>query len=252
MEIITLNEDNLEREHICCAISDKKGETCVADKKAWLQARFPEGLVFKKVNVRGKAFIEYIPAENAWCPIDAAGYMHINCFWVAGQFKGLGYGKALLEACVADAKQKGMRGVTVLSAAKKLSYLSDPGFLKMKGFLSADKAAPYFELLYLPFTEDAPIPRFKPCCKEGKTYEPGMVVYYTHQCPFANKYVALMGETARRNGVALTLKRIDTTTAAQSAPTPFTGFGFFHNGAFVTHEIMSEKKFEAYLEATKS
>ena len=40
---------------------------------------------------RGKCFIEYIPAENAWNPIIADGYMYINCLWVAGSFKGNGY-----------------------------------------------------------------------------------------------------------------------------------------------------------------
>ena len=33
MEIITVDQENIEREHICCAISDKKGESCVALKK---------------------------------------------------------------------------------------------------------------------------------------------------------------------------------------------------------------------------
>ena len=41
--------DNIEEEHICCAISDKKGETCVASKKAWLKERMKEGLVFEKL-----------------------------------------------------------------------------------------------------------------------------------------------------------------------------------------------------------
>jgi hypothetical protein len=80
MEIIAVTLENLAKEHICCAISDTKGDTCVSSKKAWLAERFKDGLVFKKLNARGKAFIEYIPAEKAWCPIDADGYVHINCF----------------------------------------------------------------------------------------------------------------------------------------------------------------------------
>ena len=36
----------------------------VSSKKAWLQERFAEGLVFLKSTERGKCFIEYIPAEN--------------------------------------------------------------------------------------------------------------------------------------------------------------------------------------------
>lgn len=67
MEIITLTKENLEKEHICCAISND-GDCQVTSKKAWLSDRFDDGLVFKKGNVRGKCFIEYIPAEKAWAP----------------------------------------------------------------------------------------------------------------------------------------------------------------------------------------
>ena len=31
--------ENLEAEHICCCISDKKGENCVSSKKSWLRNR---------------------------------------------------------------------------------------------------------------------------------------------------------------------------------------------------------------------
>ncbi|MEE0080355.1 MAG: hypothetical protein U0I77_09725 [Holdemanella sp.] len=31
---------------------------------------------------RGKCFIEYIPAENAWVPIEADGWFYINYLWV--------------------------------------------------------------------------------------------------------------------------------------------------------------------------
>ena len=104
--IIAVTAENIDREHICCAISDKKGETCVSSKKAWMKERFGDGLVFRKLDVRGKVFIEYIPAEKAWCPIDAPGYMHINCFWISGQFKGKGYANRLLEMCIEEPKPR--------------------------------------------------------------------------------------------------------------------------------------------------
>ena len=86
MEYIRVTKENLEKEHICCAISNNK-DVQVSSKKAWLADRFDEGLVFLKSVERGKCFIEYIPAENAWVPIDADGYMYIDCLWVSGSFK---------------------------------------------------------------------------------------------------------------------------------------------------------------------
>ncbi|MFB6364074.1 histidine phosphatase family protein [Paenibacillus elgii] len=35
---------------------------------------------FCALDAKGKVFIEYLPAENAWVPIDAPHYMFINCF----------------------------------------------------------------------------------------------------------------------------------------------------------------------------
>ena len=45
MEYIRLTRDNLEQEHICCAISNNQ-DIQVISKKAWLSERLEEGLVF--------------------------------------------------------------------------------------------------------------------------------------------------------------------------------------------------------------
>ncbi|WP_042351377.1 GNAT family N-acetyltransferase [Bacillus massiliigorillae] len=247
MEFITVNQDNIEQEHICCAISDKKGETCVSSKKAWMKERFEDGLVFRKLNERGKVFIEYIPAEKAWYPITAEGYMHINCFWVSGKFKGQGIANQLLEQCIEDAKEKGKRGLTVLSSTKKMPFLSDPKYLKYKGFQVADTCNPYYELLYLPFDEEAPIPTFNDCAKQGAIQDKGMVLYYTNQCPHTDKYAPLLKEFAEKHGTTVTLHKIESVEQAQNAPAPFTTYSFFYDGKLVTNEIFSEKKFEKFL-----
>lgn len=248
MNIITLTSENLDREHICCAIADKKSENCVSSKKAWLKARFEDGLVFKKLDARGKVFIEYIPAEKAWYPISANGYMHINCFWVSGQFKGQGWSNKLLDECIADAKIQGKYGLTVISSKKKMPFLSDPKYLKYKGFLVADTANPYYELLYLPLCEGAPIPKFKDTVKQGNIPEKGMVLYYTNQCPHTDKYAPIINELAKNRGTTVKLIKIDTMEQAQNAPAPFTTYSFFFQGQFVTNEIFGEKKFEKFLD----
>ena len=65
MEYIRVTKENIENEHICCAISSNK-DIQVISKKNWLKERFDDGLVFLKSIERGKCFIEYIPAENPW------------------------------------------------------------------------------------------------------------------------------------------------------------------------------------------
>lgn len=242
MDYIEITEDYLEKEHICCAISNNK-DPQVASKKAWMRERLKEGLVFRKGDIRGKCFIEYIPAEYAWVPIEAEGYMHINCFWVSGSCKGHGYANDLLEACIADAKRKGKSGLTVISSPKKKSFLSEPKYLDYKGFRTADKAEPYFSLLYLPFSEQAVLPRFKDCARVPRTELSGFVLYYTAGCPFTAKYVPIVEQYAAAKGIPFTAIRISSREEAQNVPAAWTNYALFYNGEYLTNEIQSEKKF---------
>ena len=242
MEYIRVTKENLEKEHICCAISNNK-DVQVSSKKAWLTDRFDEGLVFLKSTERGKCFIEYIPAEYAWVPIDARGYMYIDCLWVSGSFKGHGYSSDLLNACIGDSKEKGRKGLCILAAAKKKPFLADPKFLKYKGFTVCDEADNGIQLWYLPFDRDADKPRFKECAKHPQTDEKGYVLYYTSQCPFNAKYVPVLEQTAKENQILFHAIHIESREDAQSAPTPITNYALFHDGKYITNEQMNEKKF---------
>ena len=246
MELVKLTHDNIDQEHICCAISSSK-DVQVLSKKNWLKERLDEGLVFLKGSVRGKCFIEYIPAEYAWAPIQAEGYMYIDCLWVSGQFKGHGHSNLLLNACIEDSKAKGKKGLVVLSSRKKMGFLSDPKYMEYKGFKTADISDPYFELLYLPDEEGAEQPRFHSTVREHSALPKGFALYYTNQCPFTAKYVPVLEEMARARSAVFQAVHIQTREAAQSAPSPFTTFSLFYDGQLVTHEILSEKKFDKIL-----
>ncbi|WP_105204416.1 GNAT family N-acetyltransferase [Neobittarella massiliensis] len=248
MGFITVDQHNIDTEHICCAIADKKGEHCVSSKKMWMKQRFADGLTFVKLDQRGKVFIEYLPAQSAWYPIQASGYMHIDCLWVAGKFKGQGYASELLDRCIADAEQRGFCGLTVLSSAKKRPFLSDPGYLKHRGFAVADTAQPYFQLWYLPFTSSAPVPQFRSCARSGQIKEQGLVLYYTNQCPHTEKYAPLICQLAADHGLQLSLRKLQTTRQAQAAPTASPTYSLFYGGHLVTSEILSPAKFEKFLQ----
>ena len=242
MEYIHITKDNLENEHICCAISNNS-DIQVASKKAWLAERLEEGLVFLKSTERGKCFIEYLPAEYAWNPIDADGYMYIDCFWVSGSLKGHGYADDLLEECIRDSKEKGKKGLCVLSSAKKISFLSDPGYLSYKGFSVADEADNGIQLWALPFKEDQDPPKFRPCAKHPHIEERGFVLYYTDQCPFNAKYVPIVEKTAAEHEVPFKVIHISSCEEAQNAPTPVTTYALFRDGEYLTNEQMNDRRF---------
>lgn len=247
MDILDITPENIDREHICCALSDKKGENCVSSKKNWMKAAFRDGLVFKRMDARGKAFIEYIPAEKAWCPIDAKNCLHIDCFWVSGSLKGKGYSTRLLDACVADAVAAGKNGLTIVSSDRKMPFLSDPDHLRNRGFRAVDSAPPHFQLFYLPVKAKAPPPKFRDAVKAGDSGKGGFALYYSNQCPFTDKYAPIFRTLAKERGAPVKLIRLESAAQAQRAPTPFTAYSLFHDGRFVTNEILSEKKIDKLL-----
>ena len=208
MNYIRITKDNIDKEHICCAMSNKQS----AAKKEWLKQRFEEGLVFYRSEERGKCFIEYIPAEYAWVPIEA--------------------------------KAQGKKGLCILSAeGRKREFLSDPKYLAHKGFLTADTSECGITLLYLPFASDAQPPKFKDCAKRPQTSETGFVIYYTDQCPFTYYWVPRVAGVAAEHGIPLKTVHITDRDTAQNLPAPVTTYALFWDGKFVTHAIQSDKKF---------
>ncbi|MEG0569089.1 MAG: YoaP domain-containing protein [Erysipelotrichales bacterium] len=250
MEYIEVNESNIDSEHICCAISNSKNDTRVITKKNWMIYNFDNGLKFIKLNERGKVFIEYIPSEKAFSPIIAPNYIFINCFWVSGKYAKQGHGSYLLEKCIVDAKAQNKDGIVVLSSKKKMPFLSDPKFLKAKGFKLCDSVG-YFELLYYPLKDNVIIPQFKDANKLLKIEDRGIVIYYSNQCPHAQMYVEEVEQVAIKNDIQFKKIKLKNYKEAQDAPTPFTTYALFDDGKFITNEILSVKKFEKYLEQRK-
>ena len=233
MEYIRVTKENLETEHICCAISNNR-DIQVSSKKAWLADRFEDGLVFLKSAERGRCFFEYIPAANAW---------------VSGSLKGHGCADDLLEACIRDSRSKNKTGLCILSSAKKKPFLADPGFLRHQGFRVCDEADNEIQLWYLPLSDDAIVPRFRECARHPHTEEAGYVLYYTSQCPFNAKYVPILEALAQERSIPFRAVHLQSREDARNAPTPITTYALFHNGRYITNEQMNDKRFLKLLEA---
>ena len=116
---VNLTPENLDQEHLCCIIRSKKPHPGVEAKRQWLSDRLKEGHVFRKLDAKATVFIEYAPLETAWVPVLGDNYLCIYCLWVLGGEKGKGYGRALMEYCLSDARAKGRSGVCMLGAASR-------------------------------------------------------------------------------------------------------------------------------------
>lgn len=249
MELIKIQAENIDGEHICCAIgNDKQNSSRAQTKKAWLKERFDEGLVFRRFDGRGKFFIEYMPIETAWKPLVGQGYLVIHCLWVSGQFKGQGLSKILLQACIADAEAQGMRGIAVVTSSRVKPFLTDKQFFLKHGFVSVDLAPPYFELLALKLQPHAEDPKFSAHAKAGTTAEKdGFAFVYSDQCPFMQDFVGSYASLAQKHGFVAKVIKLQNHEQAQQWGSPFGTLGIYFNGKFLLHELLTETKFENLL-----
>lgn len=238
-KIINITSENIEKEHICCAISDKKCLDGYQKKKDWLKKEFDNGYVFRRIDARAKVFIEYGPAEKGWVPIEAPNYLLINCFWVSGQYKGQGYAKELLKLAIEDAKNQGKNGLVTVVGTKKFHFMSDTKWLLKQGFVNCEDTASGFSLLVYKIKNDAINPNFKESVIKGEIkYKKGIVVYYSNRCPFTEFHInTSLKETLENRNLTAKIIKLETMEQAQAAPTPATIFSLFLDGKFVTTDL---------------
>jgi len=250
MAIITINESNIDSEHICCAIgNDKENKARAQTKKEWLKDQFANGLIFKRLNERGKVFIEYMPIEKCWKPLVGNNYMVINCLWVSGQFKGKGYSTQLLNECIKDAKKLKMKGIVVVTSNKVRPFLTDKKFYIKHGFEVVDSALPYFELLVLKFNKTEDNPSFTEKAKKAECdNRKGFTFIYSNQCVFMEEYVSLLNNVAKEMNIKTNSIKLNSYEEAQKNGSAFGTLGIYYNGNFITHELMTEAKFKILIE----
>lgn len=235
-EYINLTEDNLQSEHLSCIIRSRKPHPGVEAKRQWLSERLKEGHVFRKLNVKAPVFIEYAPLETAWVPVIGANYYYVYCLWTSGGYRGKGYGKELMEYCIADAKTKGKSGICMLGAKKQKAWLTDQSFAKSYGFEVADTTESGYELLSLSF--DGAAPRFADSAKKEKIESQELTIYYDMQCPYVSQNLDTIKEYCKANNVPVTLSMVDTLGKAKELPCVFNNWAVFYKGNFQTVNLI--------------
>lgn len=235
-DFITLTAENLANEHLCCIIRSRKPHQGVEAKRQWLSERLKEGHIFKKLNAKATVFIEYAPLETAWVPIAGDHYYYIYCLWVLGDYKGKGYGKSLIESCLADAKEKGKSGVCMLGAKKQKAWLSDQSFAKRFGFHVVDTTDNGYELLALSF--DGTTPEFAQNAKLCKIKREELTIYYDMQCPFIFQNIEILKEYCTTQNVPASFIQVDTLQKAKELPCVFNNWALFYKGEFQTVNLL--------------
>ena len=244
-EYINLDEKNIDDEHICCAIGDPKHQIGVDKKKEWIKSKLKDGHVFRKLNARGKIFIEYEPIETAWVPVIGDNYMYIYCLWVAGSFKGKGIGRELLEYAINDAKEKGMSGICTLVSKKKKPFIGDKKFFEHFGFKVVDTINDY-ELIVLSFNDNE-VPKFNDSAREMKIDSEDFTIYYCNECPYVEYEVKELSDYAKENNIKLDFIKTDSLEKAKNTPCVFNSWANFYKGKFISNTILNANALDKLL-----
>jgi L-amino acid N-acyltransferase YncA len=215
-------------------------------KVEWLQKRFAEGLRFLLArDETGKplAFLEYVPGEYAWRPVDAKGWLFVHCLWVypKGQKVG-GLGSRLIHACVEEARQAGAIGVA--GVVSDGAWMASRAVFLKNGFEQIAEAD-RFQLVVRRLRK-GPEPRFRDISGNLAKYR-GLHVVYSAQCPMLPKSVSDLSEMATQQGLKLKVTVLNSAREAQNAPSYYGVFNLVWNGRLLSDHYVSKGRFKNIL-----
>jgi hypothetical protein len=117
-------------------------------------------------------------------------------------------------------------------------------FLK-RGFQIVDCAKPDFELLVLKFDEKSKNPGFKKDMElHLKEYADGLTIMRSAQCPYTQKNVNAIIESAKKMKIKTRLIDLADADAVQCTPCAFGSFCIIYNGKIISHHPISNTRFE--------
>jgi len=214
-------------------------------KVEWLRKRFDEGLRFlllRDEREKPLGFLEYVPGEFAWRPVDAQGWLFVHCLWVfsAGQRIG-GLGSRLIRACVEEAGRAGSTGVAAMVSSG--TWMAGQEVFLNNGFTKIAERD-RFELVVHRLREGTE-PRFRDIDYSVKRR--GLHIVYSDQCPLLSKSVNDLREMAAEYGLKLRVTVLRSAHEAQNAPSYYGSFSLLWNGRLLSDHYVSKGRFRNIL-----
>ncbi len=245
LHIVDVTPNNVQEETLFC-IKDLKspGFKC---KQDWFEKQYNKGLrmkILKGANGKMIGFIEYVPASNAWRPIEAEKFMFVHCITVySKKDRNKGYGSLLINEVEKDAKREGLAGVCVMSS--KGAWIADNGIFDDNGFEKIDQLE-RFELLSKKWDTTVPDPKLIDWTKQQSKYK-GWNLIYADQCPWHEKSVVALLNTAMDYDIDLTITKLETAQEAKNAPSGYGVFSLLHDGKLLEDHYLSATRFRNIL-----
>lgn len=244
MEIINVTPENAEKETFFC-IKDVKSAG-FKSKQRWFEKRYAEGLRMKilKIDEKMIGFIEYVPANEAWRPIDASNFMFIHCITVySKKDRSKGIGSILIAEAEKDAKAQGLSGICTMTS--KGPWVAEKNIFENNDFKQIEKKG-RFELLSKKWDDSVQDPKLIDWTENQKQYK-GWNLVYSDQCPWHEKSAFDLLNTAMDAGIVLKLKKIETFQEAKNAPSGFGTYSLLYNGRLIEDHYLSATRFKNIL-----
>jgi hypothetical protein len=245
INIIDVTTDNVSEAGIYC-IKDKKSPG-FKKKVEWFKNELNRGLRIKiATNENGKqvGFLEYIPSELAWRPIKAENYFFIQCIALfVKEAKRKRIGTSLLQTCEEEAKQNNKSGVCVVCSDG--AWMANRTIFEKNDYSMVDQLG-RFELMYKKFSPASQNPKFNDWTTKQLKYE-GWNLIYSDQCPWHEKSITDLKQSALDNGINLKVKKLITPKEAQNAPSGFGTFSLIKDGKLIEDHYLSKTRFENIL-----
>ena len=247
-KIIDLTPDNIA-DYGVCGYKNVEKHFELRKKIQWFKKYYPKGLRIKVIMSKAGGYqgmLEYIPGKYAHRPVNAQGYMFIHCVFVGfkKEYKGKGFASILIDECIRDAEKEKMLGVAVVT--RKGPFMVNKDIFLKKGFKVIDSIKPDFDLLVKKFNENSKDPMFKSDITDNlKNYQKGLYVIRSPQCPYTEKNVNSILESAKNKfNLKTNLIDLKDSYAVQNIPCAFGTFCIIYNGEVISHHPISNTRFE--------
>ena len=239
-----IGPENLSDCGIGCITNRKHGGH--QHKVGWLRERFHEGLcflLFRDLEGTPLAFLEYVPGEYAWRPVDAKGWLFVHCLWVypKGQAIG-GLGSRLIQACVEEAQETEARGVAAIVSAGP--WMAGKEVFLKNGFVETTERDRFQLVIYR--LKRGPEPSFREIDPKWGKHR-GLHIVYSAQCPYLPKSVADVSAMAREHDLKVKATVLKCAREAQNAPSYYGVFSLLWNGRLLSDHYVSRGRFRNIL-----
>jgi L-amino acid N-acyltransferase YncA len=243
LNILKVTVENVSDIGIYCS-RDKKSPGFRA-KAIWFKKKINDGLVILVAldnDGQQLGFIEYIPVERAWRPVQRNQYLFIHCVTVMAKGnRQHQVASTLIEACEVEAMQEHYNGICVM--VSEGAWMADKRLFIRNGFSEID-ALGRFELLVKRIHPDAPDPQLINWVEQQPKYQ-GWNLVYADQCPWHQKSVNDLKEASLNLGIDLKIKKLESPAEAKAGPSGFGTFSILYNGKLLEDHYLSRTRFES-------